>query len=627
MLLEDIINNKFDLCDQFDELRMAHYQYLENHSEENILRYVKCLEESGDREYALLVLEKHLSRFLMSASYLTKVVKVYLDFYLNDDAYNLLLKISNVTELSKCYESLCLEYITRTSFYFNCEKIQYLLSNIADLSRFAHVQLIFEEFLKLKQEVQCKEKLFFDSINDLYLKKENKRAAQLLFVKYELGDRSVELFHHLSGNLRLELPANFSYFRMKGYYYYSSVAERFYGYVSFLVKQYRLREAYKCLLYDLRIILLQKDQSVHWRKNLYYLYIRVNNLLNIKKLDTLLNIEEARITGLNEPMLLEKKFLENNNIKNDYHNCLSISVGLFIVGQIRGKLSQEYLDKFSFVNKMNLYTWDQAAVSSVRFSSLEQIFSVNCLRKLPKNFHSLQLFKEKFPQTLFKIEHDIELFKNNTQSIVHNMSFDKVYIEEEGRFNQLYNNHQGLLVNGKLNQSKMYYLNYVSLVQDYSNLTDIDIIIKMRPDFIFDVDIQTLWKYIQDCNANRNLIYVPYITSNGYGDQFAIGHKSVMRKYGEIWRRCIIAGRLKYSSLFEDFSNNGAESLLANHLIMEGIDVQHIYLRDRQLLKPMLPTQLVDYYSIFEQEYTLLSDIDKNHFQAFFLEIQRNNKI
>ena len=77
----------------------------------------------------------------------------------------------------------------------------------------------------------------------------------------------------------------------------------------------------------------------------------------------------------------------------------------------------------------------------------------------------------------------------------------------------------------------------------------------------------------------------------------------------------------------EDFSNNGAESLLANHLIMEGIDVQHIYLRDRKLLKPMLPTQLVDYYSTFEQEYTLLSDIDKNHFQAFFLEIQRNNKI
>ncbi|MNJ20739.1 hypothetical protein D3C77_150770 [compost metagenome] len=258
-------------------------------------------------------------------------------------------------------------------------------------------------------------------------------------------------------------------------------------------------------------------------------------------------------------------------------------VAICISGQLRGveRSSKSVISALLKHTDGHLFidTWKTQRSSFPTFTRVQRLIGNELWNLLPLELKMPDGFRQYLPRTTKKLTSPItstvtpdyinSYFPNATIRIEDEDIFEKAVSEQAPK----------LTLRGNLNQAKMFYKikKCHELAVNHSSHHEIafDVIIRTRPDL--EISFPNIKEYIDSAYNNPNVIYVSYVTALGYGDQFAIGSKKAMDVYSSIWEKVWASKQFKYSDSFDpQVSSFAGESLMANHLLLHGIDVKFI---------------------------------------------------
>lgn len=334
-------------------------------------------------------------------------------------------------------------------------------------------------------------------------------------------------------------------------------------------------------------------------------------------------IEESSFNlSINSGKLVESEFLANGlyNRNNEFlrkpvsfpmitHPRSQDRVAICLSGQIRG-LEENYKNILSVKDSIKncdifVDTWSKGRLTFPRFSRVQRYLGDSLWALLPDIAKMPDGFRRLFPEVTSIISKPLEL--DVTEAYLRTYFPDAVVnIECESAFEEKIEECAGLRHRGNFNQAKMFYKIHAanSLIKKSTHCDNYDVVIRWRPDL--DISIDDLHSYIDDVSRDRNLIYTSYVSAVGYGDQFAIGSREAMDLYSSLWEKITDTGRLAYSNLFdEDATYFAAEALLANHLLLNGLNIK-VAKPKRSYFTTSLAINLIDI------EDALMRDISQN---------------
>ena len=293
------------------------------------------------------------------------------------------------------------------------------------------------------------------------------------------------------------------------------------------------------------------------------------------------------------------------------------SVATLISGQIRGLGAvSESIKKSSLYSDVHMSTWDVEGVMSTQLFDVSRIFSRPHFDAIPTELAGKDEFSKYFPKTIGKIDELAPSIKSITtaEGISLFGDFESIDIESDSDFSLQIALESHLEAKGNFNQAKMFYKIFraFSLVKD----EPYDVVIRRRSDLSIAISDSVLEYCLADCREHRNVIYVPYHTVYGCGDQFAIGSYSAMRVYSSIWERIKERG-FRYSELFHELTVHGAELLVANHLYVHGITVKLIPTLENGLSSARVASEVIDVSKELRSDYEALDGNGKAIFEKF----------
>ena len=297
---------------------------------------------------------------------------------------------------------------------------------------------------------------------------------------------------------------------------------------------------------------------------------------NISEENHYRNIAQARNLELHSPLAVIRQ-------KTPLHTNSSPRVAICVSGQLRGieKSSKSVLSELTKKTNGHVFidTWKTQRSNFPTFTRVQRLIGNELWNILPAEVKMPDGFRHYFPRTTKSLTSPIT--STVTSDYVRKyLPESTIRIEDEAVFEkQVSDQAAGLTLRGNLNQAKMFYkINKChELIDRYSSDEGIefDVVIRTRPDL--DISFPAIKEYIEAAHNNPNVIYVSYVTALGYGDQFAIGSKKAMDVYASIWERIWNKKRFKYTECFDpQVASFAGESLTANHLLFQGIDVRHI---------------------------------------------------
>ncbi len=528
---------------------------------------------------------------------------------------------------------------------------------IIDISKFLLCDTLLLKFGGFSEEIKWisdkKTDVAHHSLQDvsLLIAEEKYDAAQnLISYLYSLGIRTSEFFNLAILPMKNELDINSRvlFFRIEAEKHctdakFSELAAKSYLNIGEIERAFDvLRRAIIKRCYNEQIV---------------YLLTRVMVLLGKPLNDLLLTgffgiPDYARVSSfvekssfnfsINSGQFVESEFL-TNGLYNRHSEFLSKPVSspmvtrshsknrvaICLSGQIRG-LDDNYQNILSVKNSIEncdvfIDTWSKGRLTFPRFSRVQRYLGDSLWALLPDIAKMPDGFRRLFPEVTSLISKPLEL--DVTEEYLRTYFPDAIVnIECESAFEEKIEEYAGLRHRGNFNQAKMFYKIHAanSLIKKTAHCDNYDVVIRWRPDL--DISIDDLHSYIDDVSRDRNLIYTSYVSAVGYGDQFAIGSREAMELYSSLWEKITDTGRLAYSNLFdEDATYFAAEALLANHLLLNGLNIK-VAKPKRSYFTTSLAINLVDI------EDALINDISQNGlheemkaFMSHFNACRKNN--
>ncbi|MCX2692072.1 hypothetical protein OO256_15245 [Pseudomonas sp. DCB_CB] len=297
----------------------------------------------------------------------------------------------------------------------------------------------------------------------------------------------------------------------------------------------------------------------------------------------------------------------------------NLNVITVISGQIRGLTSvKSSLDRAKTLGDLAISTWDKEGVMSTQLGDLSRVFNKAQFAAIPSEFRQLRDFASFFPSAMEKIQTVAPSFTSITsrETLATCADFKEIYIEPEAAFHSEYSGDAHLFVNGNMNQAKMFYKinkGFDSHVDTSKN----SIVIRQRCDLSINIDQEVLEDCFEKCLNNRSLIYVPYYTVYGCNDQFALGSTTAMAIYSSLWKQIKSFG-FKYSSLFNEITELGAEHLLANHLYAHGIQTKIIPTIENRLVSARVASEVINIKHEISRDFIHLHADHKRIFRKFY---------
>lgn len=284
-----------------------------------------------------------------------------------------------------------------------------------------------------------------------------------------------------------------------------------------------------------------------------------------------------------------------------------IRVAVCISGQLRSFASNWPLIKKTLIDPLNadlfIHTWDKEHHTPPRFHRLNRFIPQKMVDSLPLHFQDAAGFGERFPRTLRKLTKPIvrDVDPKDLSALT---SCSKLIIEDDDQCQQLSSLPEALLFNGKSNQAKMFYktfsCNNLRLSHELELGAQYDVVIRTRSDL--HISLPDIQEYVRDAASHRNRIYTSYLTSDGCGDQFAIGSGDAMTAYSAVWPFMKKYSRFDY---LPGFANIAAENLLGQHLIAQGIETRLLPVLNQNLVTDLA----VVYHDISEE---LIADAESS---------------
>lgn len=593
-------------------------RYVKDRSKESIFEFSNALINLGDPEYSLQLLENNFSFLESDTDYIRKLFEAYVSFQLYDDAYDLLCNSVGLIE-KECLSSLSWILFEKISENFDLDKLIFFEKHIFNKEKRSLVNGAIGKTINLRGEIHALGDNFFEHIEKLKLEKRTSEMRSLLSAKVFLNDpgsealstlcRSFGIFSLYFKNRMSELGGD-EYFKIK------------YSYILSLNALGLFRKAKSILDRSFSFDVAAVKKFSGGLRDLYYIYIRINIVLGYYPRFNILSEEVSKLSGLGEPNKFESRFIKNfweNNSSSAKISSRKRKVALVISGQIRGEINFEHFSKFDFADKRTIATWNFAAVTRARWVDIFGVLDRELISTLNKDHRNLEFLEIYFPKTLKKYKDEISGLRMPASDLIgkSGIKFDDLDICDEDEFEERFSSSEYLKVDGKLNQAKMFYMLDKS-INHSSALDDSDVIIRTRPDLVFDFDDEIIKYCIDECNSNENLIFVPCVSHSGFSDQFAIGSKYAMQKYAGIWNKINSSSSFRYSEDFEYRTSRGAEPLVANHLLSEGLEVRLVKLHGRALLNPKLPSEIIDVAVVLNDDYRALNEARRNEFRKFF---------
>lgn len=624
---QNIFDFQSNIKGKISNLRVNYFNFISTPNTSHIIEYTEALIAIGDPELALITLTYSQNKIEITQNFILLKFNLLLSFDKYDEAFNLLTEYKSILSDDSLQITLW-SLFKKVSSIYDIQKLIYISRNLNDDYKKEATLSVIKDINTTIYNINHLEVDFDDYLDNLAKSNRTTLLKKLIYIKYFHGDHSVTILKYLcrTSNLR------FSYFKEKIYNLnIQELAEWKFSYIASLNSQYRVREAKAILDKHLSNILIENYTPLFYRKDLYYLLLRINHILGISEGHVLSSSIAKELDMLSiytfEQNSAQNLIINKNLLKNNISSIKQPKTALILTGQIRGSLYLDHLKQFEFIDKKIIATWNKAAITRTKLNDLTDIFNKNLLKELNIEFHSKERFAYFFPETIEKIEKDLINLKNDSLEIInHSIEFDDIIIKDEFKFTEENKIYDGLFINNNLNQAKMFYMHHIG-INESKTLNNIDIIIRSRPDLTFDLDEETFNFCIQECYQNKNLIYLPCIMHFGFSDQFAIGSKEVMYKYAEIWKNITKFNKFNYLDCFEERSKKGAEPLVANHLMYHGIEVRYLHLPNKKLQSPKKPSELLSFKNIFIEEYNKLSELEQKSFYKFYTAIVENTNI
>lgn len=595
-----------------EDIKEVYLRYKKNKAKDDALHLARLISDLGDEEFSLFFLESEfLGQDDPDPDAIQLIFEIYLKFKMYDDAFNLIQR----HRVPNC-QDLMWRFFKNSSDHYDINKLLLIEGALANAN---HKKLIREKI----NEILDINSTYHNVDNDLFENLKNNGQVNLIkkifSIKFHIGEKSNFIVSSLASVSGLYEP----YFKQVAFN--MGLREYYYSYLWSLSAFYRLRLADRLLKENIESLLEDEKINRNTKYDLLHLDFRVSRIMGENSHAFILSELDAERLRLSNYYEFKKKcdFEFNSNklaVSEKGFKRLNGEVALVLTGQIRGEIPNHHFNSFNVDRKL-ISTWENCVLTRTNFFKLNDIFSNKIFKSIPYEYSDIKIFKEIFPRSFEKITSEIFNFKNKSLDVIDksNINFDITDIHEEKLFeDSLKDFGDNLKVNGSYNQAKMFYLIGEGVTKAIEEFCDVDIIIRSRPDLIFDMNKSTIDFCIEKCRENENLIFVPCIAHNGFSDQFCIGSKNAMNKCAKIWEYILAEKKIRYKDYFSYKANRGAEILTENHFLHQGLEVRYIYLAEKKLLAPKNPADLVDYKNEFQDDYSALDGILKKKFQNMY---------
>lgn len=320
--------------------------------------------------------------------------------------------------------------------------------------------------------------------------------------------------------------------------------------------------------------------------------------------------------GMGSDKIIKKSF-------NFYVPSPTPSVAICISGQILGNLDDLSSNIKTFKKNVDadvyLDTWDQASLTSVRFSTVERLLGRELTNVLPFEARSRDGFRRILPNTLEALISPVG-YSVDEESLKKCFDFASIRLESAGAFEDLCSSKfPGLRLHGTFNQAKMFYKIWSSFeqVKEFEKRSGrpYDVVVRMRPDNL--IELEGLSSIIESCAKGVDIAYVNYLVNLGIGDRFAIGSRSAMEIYSSIWPLISSKNSFIYNKIIDRRANLGAEILMGNHLAAFGVDVA-IVKPKKDIFINKSPINVIDIKDAIEKDSRLDTGFLIKDFEKFY---------